>query len=584
MSERISDFMVWLGGADKTVLKKVPQARSRFAQMGGVLLTTAGIAAMSMTFALHDAVKAPWFVAGFIGFLWGGVILNLDRLLVLSIGSIRNSRHMLLMALPRLAMATVLAVVISTPLVLRIFQRDINNELFIMRQQASAQQKSLEANSNEQHEANQLNSKIAADNSILAGNLPVNVTSPELKTAQQKVATLQSQESSEQKTVDNDIEAYECEADGSGPHCAGATSKVGKGPIYKAKYLRYKQDLATLNSTKAQLRMATAQEQADEKQIASSQASILKHDQAVAKATLPGLQRQLKQVNAELQQQDAEGTAVNNSNTGLLAQIRALFAASGNNPALALAHLCVFLLFFMIEILPVTVKLLLSLDKTSPYDSVAKKRDDKIIDAMKIKRAEARQISEQKSQTRIAIESDMRKREVYLGVRANQYVEDELIKILDAALQRWGTQVTAQLSAGQPTAVGAAPPIVGAFPPPNTVGGTPPGTAGGTPPGAGGGPVPAGSGQAPAGNGSPPPGHAGPPPRHAAPPGTAGASPGQAGPPNGTAGPLPDQAGPPPGQAGPPNGQAGQPPRHAGAPLGHVQINTFLSLPDEDDI
>ena len=61
---------------------------------------------MSMTFALHDAVKAPWFVAGFIGFLWGGVILNLDRLLVLSIGSIRNSRHMLPMALPRLAMAT----------------------------------------------------------------------------------------------------------------------------------------------------------------------------------------------------------------------------------------------------------------------------------------------------------------------------------------------------------------------------------------------------------------------------------------------------------------------------------------------
>jgi hypothetical protein len=551
--ERISDFLAWLGGANKTVLKKVPQARTRFAQMGGVLLTTAGIAVMSMTFALHDAVKAPWLVAGFLGFLWGGVILNLDRLLVLSIGATRNSRHMLLMALPRLGMAIVLAVVISTPLVLRIFQSDINNELFIMQQQASAQQKTLEANSNEQHEANQLNSEIAADNKILAGNIPTNVTNPQLQTAQAKVAALQSQESNQQNTVDNDIQAYECEVDGSGPKCSGATDKQGKGPVYEAKYLRYQQDLAALNATKRQLQTAQSQEQAAEKQLSASQASILKQDQATARAALPGLENQLKQINAYLQQENAKGTAVNNANTGMLAQISALFKASGDNLALALAHLSVFLLFFMIEILPVTVKLVLNLEKDNPYDSVVKKRDNKIIDRMKIKRAEDRQISEEKSQVRIAIESDMRKREVYLGTRANQHVEAEMIKILDAALQQWSTQVTTQLSTGQPSAVPGPPPLnIGGFSPPGAAGGQAhPGAAGGQatpgrhaapPPGPAGG-APAGNGNAPAGNGNAPAGYGGIP-------------------------------------AGNGNAPAG----NASPPPGHVQTNTFFNLPDDDTI
>jgi hypothetical protein len=55
----VSDFLARLGGVDLDVLRRAPSARSRFVQMALVLLTTAGVAVVSMSFALHDGVRAP---------------------------------------------------------------------------------------------------------------------------------------------------------------------------------------------------------------------------------------------------------------------------------------------------------------------------------------------------------------------------------------------------------------------------------------------------------------------------------------------------------------------------------------------
>src|SRR5579875_1697241 len=101
--------MAWLGGGDREILRRVPQERVRFVQMAGVLLTTAGIAVISMTFALHDGVKAPLAWSVILGAAWGIVILNLDRFLVLSMGSTRDRKRLVLITLPRLALAVVLA-------------------------------------------------------------------------------------------------------------------------------------------------------------------------------------------------------------------------------------------------------------------------------------------------------------------------------------------------------------------------------------------------------------------------------------------------------------------------------------------
>src|SRR4051812_20428902 len=106
-SSRTSDRLAWLGGADLDILHQVPSARPRFVQMAGVLITTAGLAVLSMCFALHDGLKASLPMALLVGLAWGIIILNLDRFMVISMGSIRDRRQLFVMVLPRLFIAAV---------------------------------------------------------------------------------------------------------------------------------------------------------------------------------------------------------------------------------------------------------------------------------------------------------------------------------------------------------------------------------------------------------------------------------------------------------------------------------------------
>jgi ABC-type transport system involved in multi-copper enzyme maturation permease subunit len=157
MASRFGDLMAGLGGADKTILDEVPQDRARFTQMAGLLLTTAGIAVLAMTFALHNGVKVPLFPAIVLGIAWGIVILNIDRFLVISMGDSRTRRWRLAgIMLPRFALAVLIALVVSTPLVLRIFASDINEQLSVMHEQQSKRFAELEKHSQDQLLANSM--------------------------------------------------------------------------------------------------------------------------------------------------------------------------------------------------------------------------------------------------------------------------------------------------------------------------------------------------------------------------------------------------------------------------------------------
>lgn len=63
----------------------------------------------------------------------------------------------------------------------------------------------------------------------------------------------------------------------------------------------------------------------------------------------------------EISQREQQDSALNQANTGLPAQIQALFRLGSQDSVLFWTHLAVFLLFFTVEILPVSVKVLLNL-------------------------------------------------------------------------------------------------------------------------------------------------------------------------------------------------------------------------------
>jgi hypothetical protein len=430
ITTRVGDYLAWLGGGDKVILRQVPQERARFTQMAGVLLTTAGIAVVSMIFALHDGVGASLLPSVSLGLLWGIVILNLDRFLVLSMGRVRSRWRLVSIALPRLALALLLAVVISTPLVLRIFASDIKAQLFIMQQEKAKQQSVLIAHSSEALEASQLSVQISTDQAIVNGHLPSTITSPQLDAAQVQVAHLQVQAMQAYQAEKTAREAWQCQLYGA--TCAGGSGLAGNGPIAFAKQVQYTQAVAIYNSVTSQLNRAETVENAAQATFDKTESQRVQAVQAQAMAQLPSLQRKYQALKANIQTESAYGNGVNKADTGILAQLQALSEVSAHSRSLEGARLAVLALFLIIEILPVTVKFLLTLAPPSAYELVAQLRDDELIQAVRVRQYEARHIEEAKSKTRI-----------------NAH---------EVALQEWNDELQARISTGGQVRVGASSP------------------------------------------------------------------------------------------------------------------------------
>ena len=457
MIRNISDALSWLGGANIAILNRAPTTRGKFVQMGLVLLTTASIAGISMAFFINQEVKEPEVTAVIVGIFWGLVILNLDRFLVVSMGATRDKRRLLLMAAPRLCLAIVIALVVSTPITLRIFQSDINYQLRTSQASESAYLSRLEAKSGLAQQAKHLQTQISQDQSILDGNLPQAITNPQLQTAQQQVQQLQPQVNQAKTQEIAAYEAWQCELYGEGRGCAGASNRPGNGPIAHAKQQTYDQDVHTYNSLNAQLKTAEQNEAAAGKSLKQAQGAALTRYQNAARTALPGLQTQYKKIEAQIATAQASDQTAINEHTGTLAQLSALWAASAGNAVLLLAHLTVMALFFLIELLPVLVKVLLNLGDLDAYEKVLKVEEEKIADMVRTERLTERRDAERKlderrkkadadSRARITVAEDKSNHEQALGLKANKYVAQKMESILDAALLQWSAQVTTMLN------------------------------------------------------------------------------------------------------------------------------------------
>jgi hypothetical protein len=449
---RIGDFLAWLGGADRDLLAKVPQERSRFVQMALVLFTTASIAMVSMIFAMNDGVHVPLAAAVLTGIFWGFVIFNLDRYLVLSMGHVRTWQRMLAMAIPRFLLAAVISLVIATPLTLRIFQHDIQVQVSKTQATESASMSKLDAQSEPAQAEAKAKAAIATDKTILAGHDPNPPTDSAYADDLATVNKLTPEVASAKKAEIAAYEAWQCELYGDGSTCADASNKPGPGPIAQAKQQTYEQDLSTYNSLNSQLNSAQASLSKDEKGLHTLQGGSLAQAESNAKTDLATQEQNLATATAALNaEQSGAQSAVKNDN-GILAQLSALSAAGAANPILDAAQWIVTALFFLIEILPVTVKLLLNIAPPTAYDLVAEKQAKIVTDQADRDRLVARrdaerradeegQLEDGKSRTRINVANDMRAREEALGVQANEQTAKQMQAIVEAQLTQWGQQV-----------------------------------------------------------------------------------------------------------------------------------------------
>lgn len=128
---RINEFLWSCAGVNKAVLRQCPSDYSKYAGIGGMILFTAIMAAISGGYALYFVFNS-YAIAGLFGLFWGLLIFNLDRFIVNTMYS--DGKHTISWAeirsgLPRIIMAIFLGLVISTPLEMKIFSDQIDSQL-----------------------------------------------------------------------------------------------------------------------------------------------------------------------------------------------------------------------------------------------------------------------------------------------------------------------------------------------------------------------------------------------------------------------------------------------------------------------
>ncbi|MBC7556956.1 MAG: DUF4407 domain-containing protein [Chryseobacterium sp.] len=120
-------LMVCSGG-NIHILKKTPSEWNKFSGIGGIVLFTAVFASLSAGYALFTVFDNFLAAIGF-GILWGLMIFNLDRYIVSSIKKTGTWGNQILMTIPRLLLAGFLGIIISKPLELKIFEKEVNKQL-----------------------------------------------------------------------------------------------------------------------------------------------------------------------------------------------------------------------------------------------------------------------------------------------------------------------------------------------------------------------------------------------------------------------------------------------------------------------
>lgn len=349
----VGEFLITLSGARPEILARCPTERIKFQSLGWAILITCVMATVSMWFALSSAMGINAVAALPVAALWGLVIMGIDRWLVTSMPI--EGKRKLFVALPRLVMALLLGSLISTPIVLRIFESEINNQISIMKDQSEANFLNSQQHSSIQAQITQWQNTVNSLEQVIdsRGAKPLNPASDP------DVQGLTAQLNTARANAKADYQTWQCQLYGG----KGCTAPKGNGVLAQASEKQYKQDVAQVNMLTQEIQDREKQMQASD---TSSQASRLQQ----AQQALPGAQAKLKSMQDEEDQLLGGFQNTNNAADGILMRLKALDQLAAGSSTLQMARLLLFLLFLVIEVLPVTVKLL---QQPGNYEKVLKK-------------------------------------------------------------------------------------------------------------------------------------------------------------------------------------------------------------------
>jgi len=211
-------FFIFCSGADTDILSTCSNGeRNKYAGIGATIFFTAVMAFIASGYALYTVFDNV-YTAIFFGFIWGLLIFNLDRYIVSTIKKRDKIKSELFQAAPRIILAIIIAIVISKPLEMKIFEKEINQVLL------------------EEKNAMTLENK---------EQLALQYT-PTIEALNQDIANLKSEITQKESETNALYDTYITEAEGT-----AGTGLLGKGPVYEEKRQKHDVYLAELQTLKA---------------------------------------------------------------------------------------------------------------------------------------------------------------------------------------------------------------------------------------------------------------------------------------------------------------------------------------------
>lgn len=131
MKDLLYKFFVWSAGADFEALKNCPKTEQiKFAGYGGLVLIPAVLALFAMTYAISTIVQSPVLYVG-AGLVFAGIVFIIDRFIV---STFRKSDSIIrdifsIIFITRIIFATFIGLIVAHPLVMRIFETSILDEI-----------------------------------------------------------------------------------------------------------------------------------------------------------------------------------------------------------------------------------------------------------------------------------------------------------------------------------------------------------------------------------------------------------------------------------------------------------------------
>lgn len=132
----IRNFFWICSGVNIEQLKKIESDHIKYASIGATVFFTGVLASLSGGYAMHYVFN-NYFVTIPFAILWGLIIFNLDRYIVSSLvkpvasgkGAFIDFFRELPPAMPRFLLAAIIAIAVSNPIELRLFQKEIDTQL-----------------------------------------------------------------------------------------------------------------------------------------------------------------------------------------------------------------------------------------------------------------------------------------------------------------------------------------------------------------------------------------------------------------------------------------------------------------------